>query len=144
MIYIEYERIKIKFYESQERFAQLMMRKEQIFADTLPSGIRYDKDVVQTSPTCPLDKYVAEMDDIENKIDQCRKCLKDWEFLLTFKEKELRASKLIIDRIYVMKYLDGFGIGKISKLISYSKSQVYRSIKDIDRKIEKMAQNETK
>ena len=107
MIYVEYVQLKNKFDHAQERHARLLEQKEKIFADTLPSGIRYDKDVVQVTPSCPLDKYVEELERCEKEIAKNRESLKDWEILLTFKEKELRKSKDIPDMIFVLKYLEG-------------------------------------
>ena len=62
MVYPEYLKIKSTFYSFQKRFEELLLSKEKIFADTLPSGIRYDKDVVQTSPNDPMLKYVENLD----------------------------------------------------------------------------------
>lgn len=143
MIYPDYEKTKSKFYNLQRRFAQLMMDKERIYTNTLPSGIRYDKDIVQTSPTVQLENYVAELDEIEKKISQVRDLAKDWEILLSVKERELRQSKEIPDRIYVMRYLDRWGMSRISQNISYSKRQVYRILTKIDKTVEKMSQNVT-
>ena len=72
MVYPEYENTKARFYDSQRRFATLLMEKEAIFASTLPSGIRYDKDVVQVTPSDPMERYVGDLEDIENKLSQVR------------------------------------------------------------------------
>ena len=143
MVYPEYEKTKTKFYDLQRRFAQLMMDKERIYTNTLPSGIRYDKDIIQTSPTIPLENYVAQLEEIEKKITQVKDLAKDWEILLSVKERELRQSNETPDRIYVMRYLDRWGISRISKSIAYSRSQTYKILKKIDKTVEKMTQNET-
>ena len=64
--------------------------------------------------------------------------MKDWEILLRLKEKELRSSPVISDKVYLYRYVDGYRIGKIACLINYSKSQVYRILKQIDKKCDKM------
>ena len=143
MVYIDYEQVKMRFYDTQKRFTNLLLDKERIFTNTLPSGIRYDKDVVQASPTVPLETYVAELEEVEKKLSQARENMKDWEILLSVKEKELRESKDIPDRIYVMRYLDRWGMSRISQNILYSKRQVYRILTKIDKTVEKMSQNVT-
>ena len=135
MVYPEYEKTKSRFYDSQRKFAQLLMEKERIFANTLPSGIRYDKDVVQVTLSDPMERYVGDLEDIEKKLTQVRDAVKDWEILLSVKERELRESKEIPDKVYVMKYLDKMSVGKIAYLISYSKRQVFRILKKIDKSI---------
>lgn len=147
MIYQEYEQIKIKYDEAQERFANLLMEKEKLFTDTFPRGITYDKDKVQSMPNSnPLEKYVVTLDEkqIDVKIDHLRQLIKDWEILLDFKEKEIRKSQSAPDRIYTMKYLDGMGIKKIAGMMNYSRSQVHRILTKIDIYLEKMRQNATK
>ena len=143
MVYIDYEQVKMRFYDTQKRFTNLLLDKERIFTNTLPSGIRYDKDVVQASPTVPLETYVAELEEVEKKLSQARETMKDWEILLSVKEKELRESKDIPDKIYTMRYLERWGISRISKNISYSRSQTYKILKKIDKTVDKMRQNET-
>ena len=139
MVYPDYIKIKSKFFTLQKKFEELLLTKEKIFADCLPSGIRYDKDVVQTTPSDPMIRYVENLEEVNNKIAQTREALKDWEILLKLKERELRESKVINDRIYVMKYLDQISVSRISGILNYSKRQTYRIIG----KIEKMSQNDT-
>ena len=142
MTYLEYERFKVKYDEMQEIFAQILMEKERLFTKTLPNAIRYDRDQVQTSISGnPLEEYVVSMDEkkIDEKLSKTRESLKDWEILLKIKEKELRASHAIPDRIYVYRYIDGYGINKIAKTINYSKSQVYRILNQIDKKMRQNA-----
>ena len=137
MIYPEYIKTKGKYYDLQSRFADLLLRKEKIFTDNLPSGIRYDRDAVQTSKSNPMEQYVIELEEIEKKLAEIRTSLKDWETLLSVKERDLRQSKYIQDRVYVMRYLDNMSVSRVSAILCYSKRQTYRIIG----KIEKMAQN---
>lgn len=133
MVYPEYEKTKSRFYEAQRQFAQLLLEKDRIYANALPSGIRYDKDVVQVTPSNPLERYAIDLENIEKKIAQVRDAVKDWEILLSVKERELRESKDISDRIYTMRYLEKMSVGKIAYLISYSKRQVFRILKKIEK-----------
>ena len=146
MDYLEYERYRLKYNAMQERFASVLLEKERLFTNTLPSGIRYDKDKVQHSVDGnPLEEYVCQMDEkqIDETLDQMRKTIKDWEMLLEVKERELRKSLSIPDRIYTCRYLDGSGLGKISSSLCYSKSQVYRILRKIEKRCDKMRQNAT-
>lgn len=137
MIYPEYIKTKGKYYDLQSRFADLLMMKEKIFTDNLPSGIRYDLDKIQSSKANPMEHYIVQLEDIEKKLSEIRTTLKDWETLLSVQERELRQSKHIQDRVYVMRYLDNMSVSRISAILCYSKRQTYRIIG----KIEKMAQN---
>ena len=144
MIYPEYERFKVRFASMQERFADVLLEKERLFTKTQPNAIRYDKDQVQSSiDGNMLEDYVISLDEeqIEEKLAKLRQSLQDWEILINLKEKELRKSKVMHDRIYVYKYLEGYGINRISKELNYSRSQVYRILRQIEKRCNILRQN---
>ena len=144
MVYVDYEEYRNKYLAIQQQFNLVLSKKEAIFTKTLPSGIRYDKEHVQSSPSsCPLEDYVISLE--EQKIDEdlkhLRQLMEDREKLLDSKEKELRKSPDKYDTIYRLKYLDGYGVNKISSMLNYSKSQVYRMLCQIQKRCDKMRQN---
>ena len=134
MIYPEYESCKIKVSELQNQFDKLLTEKERIFSKALPNAIRYDKENVQTSGGVnALEEYVIELDEkqIDEKLNQIRTLLEDRIKLLEMKEKELFKSQELHDKIYRMRFVEGCGIKKISKILNYSKAHVYRIIDEI-------------
>lgn len=135
--YLEYEQIKTKYTDLQEQFARVLLEKERLFTRTLPSAIRYDKDVIQsTVDGSPLEDFVISVDtkEIDIKIKRLRHHLNDWGVLLTVKETALRKSPTLIDRIYVMRYLDGYSVNKVCRTLHYEKSRIYELLREIDRK----------
>jgi hypothetical protein len=135
--YLDYERYKAKFTELQERFAKVLLEKERLFMQTLPSAIRYDKDKVQsTADGSPLEDFVVSIDtkELDIKIKRLRHHLNDWGVLLAVKETALRKSTTLTDRIYVMRYLDGYSVNKICRALHYEKSRIYELLRVIDRK----------
>lgn len=137
MVYVQYEQYKARYNDLQNIFASLLLEKERLFTQTLPNAIRYDKDNVQSSiDGNVLETYVIRLEDsgIDERIDKLRQTLSDWEILLDAKERDLRKSKDKYDRVYTFKYLDGYGIKKICKIMSYSRSQTYRIINQIEKK----------
>lgn len=137
MIYPEYEQYKARYNDLQNIFASFLLEKESLFTKTLPNAIRYDKDRVQSSiDGNMLESYVIKLEDsrIDEKLDHVRQTLQDWEILLDAKERDLRKSQDKYDRIYTFKYLDGYGIKKICKIMNYSRAQTYRMIGQIEKK----------
>ena len=135
--YLEYEQIKAKYTDLQERFARVLLEKERLFTRTLPSAIRYDKDKIQsTVDGSPLEDFVISVDtkEIDIKIKRLRHHLNDWGVLLTVKETALRKSPTLIDRIYVMRYLDGYSVNKVCRTLHYEKSRIYELLREIDRR----------
>lgn len=144
MQYLEYERYKVKYNGLQWRFSQILLEKEKLFTKTQPDAIRYDKDKIQSSVSGNmLDNYVISLEEkkIDQKLSILRKSLKNWQTLLDLKERELRRSKSMSDRIYVLKYIDGQEVSKIAGLTNYSKSQIYRILRQIEKRCDNMRQN---
>ena len=70
---------------------------------------------------------------IDDRLFEIKNILEDREILLKAKEQELRCSKNNIDQIYRMRFLEQMHITKISLIVHYSESQVYRILKKIKR-----------
>ena len=141
MVYPEYEEYKRKYQYFLNRFNQILSRKEDMLMKTLPSAIRYDKDHVQSSPSSNvLDEYVIALDEsqIDSELAKVKELIEDRGRLLDLKEKQLRDSQHINDRVYVMKYLEGYSVNRISKVLNYSRTQVYRILDEIKKRWDKM------
>ena len=134
MVYPEYEVCKAKVVELQGQFDKLLTEKERIFSKALPNAIRYDKESVQSSNTVNVqEEYVITLDEkqIDEKLEQLRTMLSDRNGLLEMKEKELFKSQDLHDKVYRLRYIKGFGIKKISNILSYSRAHVYRILDEI-------------
>lgn len=145
--YLEYEHIKERYNSVQALFAQVLLEKERLLTKTLPNAIRYDGLKVQSSQDGnPLEEYMISVDDegLDIKLNHYRQALTDWRVLLEIKEDELRKSPEKIDRIYVLKCIDGYGINRILRVTNYSRAQLYRFLERIYKTCDKMRQNETK
>lgn len=144
--YVDYERFKARYQRIQTMFADVLLEKERLFTKTLPNAITYDKDLVSHSVDGnPLEMYVLACEDekLDEKLAKYRQYINDWYVLMAVKERDLRASKAIDDRIYVCRYLDGYGIGRMIGELHYSKPSIYRRLKTISRNLEKLRQFET-
>lgn len=142
-IYLEYERIKTKYTALQEQFAKILLEKERLYTKTLPSAIRYDKEkVMSTIDGNPLEEFVINVEDkaLDEKITRFRELLTDWAVLLETKERELRRSKDIFNKIYVLKYLDNYSVSRIAKILHYDRTQIYRKLKQMWKRCNKMQQ----
>lgn len=137
MVYLQYEQYKARYNDLQNIFASILLEKESMFTKVMPNAIRYDKDRVQSSVDGNmLENYVIKLEEsgVDEKLDKVRQTLRDWEMLLDAKERDLRKSKDKFDRVYTFKYLDGYGIKKICKIMNYSRPQIYRILNQIEKK----------
>ena len=153
MLYLEYEKAKASFKVAQMMYEDALLEKERLFTITQPKAITYDKDTVQSSPCGDvLDRYVIALEEerIDEKLKPFRELLMNRESFLEIKERELRKSPDRFDRIYTYRFLDGMSIRGIAKALSFSKSEVHRSVQSILKNIRKkgtkgdrMGQNDT-
>ena len=132
--YIDYERYLVRYEHIQERFVFILLEKEKLLTRTLPCAIRYDKDKVQnTIDDNPLEDYIISVEEkeLDVKIARLRRHLDDWRVLMDVKEQELRKSQVLIDRVYVMKYLDDLSVNKICRILHYEKTRIYELLTEI-------------
>ena len=142
MLFLEYERAKIKYYKAQMWFEEALSEQERLLTKTMPSAITYGKPNVQSSPNGNvLDDYVIAKEEkrIDKKISRMRKLMDDREKILKAKEQELRKSHDKLDLVYLNYWIDGLSPEGIAKALNYSKSQVYRMIGNIKSLIRKDA-----
>lgn len=142
MLFLDYERAKIKYYKAQMWFEEALSEQERLLTKTMPSAISYNKPNVKSSPNGNvLDDYVIAKEEkrIDKKISRMRKLMDDREKILTVKEMELRKSHDKMDLVYVKWKIDGQSPEEISEALHYSKSQVYRMIGGIKSVIRKDA-----
>ena len=132
--YTDYESYLVRYEHIQAQFVRVLLEKEKLLTRTLPSAIRYDKDKVQnTIDDNPLEDYIisVEEEELDVKIARLRRHLDDWRVLMDVKEGELRKSQVLIDRVYVMKYLDGLSVNKICRILHYEKTRIYELLTEI-------------
>ena len=144
-VYIVYEDFKNKYFESQNKYDEILREKEYLFSKTQPKAARTDKIIIAGTKTNVFDEYlvVKEKKRIDQRLEEIKAIVEDRSKLLKLKEVELRHSKNIWDKIYTMRYLDNLNIQKIAFILNYSQSQVYRKLEKIRRnklRCEKMRQ----
>ncbi len=139
--YLDYERCKMRFYESQRSYESILQEKELLFERTQPKGVNAEKDKVQTSMSNDLfDNYLIEKERklIDERLEEARGIMDERSSLLEVKESELKKSPDPLDKIYVCRYLERRKVREISKRVIYSEPQVYRILKRIRLSIEDM------
>lgn len=138
MLYMVYERFKADFLEAQEVYKQILDKKDELFNMTQPKSTRYDKERVSGGENVnSFEKYMIlkERTNIDQNLEEAKTLVEQRKFLLTQKEQELRESKEIFNKIYVLKYLDGMKVTQISRKIHYSEAQIYRILNSIKNSI---------
>lgn len=136
MLYVEYAEISAKYNAAQRAYNALIDEKETLFSMTQPGAIRYDKDrVAGGSGKNLFDEYVIakERSRIDERLQEQKAILDERRTLKEIKEQELRRSKHLHDRMYVYRYLDRLTLLQIENRIPYSRVQIWRILKIIEK-----------
>lgn len=138
MIYPEYHYLLLKYSETQSRLSDLLNEKEELFAITQPKGVNTEKEAVSGGKNTNLyEAYLIqkEQSHIEERIAEIKEILDDRYKLLKDAEGRLKASLILDDRIYKMRYIDRTRVYKIARRLNYSESHVYRIIERIEKNL---------
>ena len=134
MSYIDYERAKWRLSQMRKIYDGILTEQEELFQRTQPKGLSADKDKVSGSgDSDPFVNYISvkERLKIDERMEVAHWLLERRTELLKEQEKELRLSKDIKDRIYVMRFMDHRKVWQIAKATNYSKQHTYKLIDDI-------------
>lgn len=150
MIYVEYHDLLKKYKQAEKSYYKALDKKSKLLYGVEPHATQFKEIMVDYSYNSPDEgfiNYSSEIEEVNDLINETRNNKDVLEYELKKKEKELRYSHNIYDRIYVYQWLERKRVNYYYKLLNYSKRQIYRFIDEIKLNIypeEKMAQNGTK
>jgi hypothetical protein len=134
MLYLEYAKLRLKVQKLEDELDKALDERQDIFERTQPKSVDYKKERVNSQSTVNTnDSYLIALERrrIDERVKEYKSTLNDRKTLLGAKESELRVSNNRYDRVYCKIYLDCCKIGAISKELNYSRSQVWRMLKEI-------------
>lgn len=106
------------------QWLRLKAKHDELETCLLPSGIRYDKDKVQTSPEDPMSKIVAEITELEKEMIQVQRRkfiqLEKIEQAVNSLESEEERTAL------TMRYINRKSVQDIAEEMGYSEPTIYR------------------
>ena len=144
MIYEEYESIWNTIRKKEEELFDLINKRDELFLKTQPKSSKFDKEKVDSKTTRNMmEEYVIQKEYLNERIMQLNITLDDIYQVLKRKRDELRQSKNTYDRIYYYYCIERLSIFKVSCLMNYSESQIYRKLKNMGIEV-KMRKNAKK
>ena len=144
MIYEEYESIWNTIRKKEKELFELINKRDELFLKTQPKSSKFDKEKVDSKSTRNMmEEYVIQKEYLNERIMQLNITLDDIYQVLKRKRDELKQSKNIYDRIYYYYCIERLNIYKVSCLMNYSESQIYRKLKKMGIEV-KMRKNAKK
>lgn len=138
MIYLDYEKFRQSYLETQRRYDEILSEKEKLFALTQPQAVQFYKEPCAGGDKgSPFDSYLIEKERrrIDERLEEAKILLGERKELLMQKGQELRKSIDCHDKIYRMKFIEGCSVIKIATVLGYDNSSVYRILRIIGNKI---------
>ena len=150
MIYEEHHDLLRKFKSAESSYYKALDKKSKLLYSVELHSTQVKELLVDYSydnPDAAIIDYTAEIDEVNNLINTTRNNKDVLDYELRKKEKELRYSHNIYDRVYVYKWLERKRVREYYRLLDYSRRQIYNFIREIKENLyskEKIAQNCTK
>lgn len=109
MIYVYYEHHKRKLIQTQLVYDEKLAEKVNLLANGEKRKLKK----------------------INETLNELRSSMEERERLLKATLDELERSKDIEDTVYRLRYIDGMKVSRISRIVHYSDTQVYRILQNI-------------
>ena len=100
------------------------MQIEDLRLQMLPGAIRYDKDIVQSSPEDPMLKFIVRVDELERDIEGLKQQYVDEQKLIS------EAIEMLEDKreqvVLICRYVSGDSYDEIAAELSLSVDRVFQ------------------
>lgn len=134
-MYLEYHELLKKYKDAEKNYYNALDRKTKLLYSVTPHGTEAKPIINHLSNLSPDEQfniYTREIQEVDLLINSTRNNKDALERELKRKEKDLRESKDIYDRIYVYVWLEHKKSKHFCKLINYSRRQTDRKIEEIE------------
>lgn len=132
MIFIEYEELKEKFNKAQKEYDKLLDQKEIIILSPQVKSTQIK--VCTSTSNKKTDKtleYLISLEELMPKLNESRSLLGEREYLLKLKKLQLVESQELLDKVYVMRYIENMPVKHIARNLIYSKQRIYQLLEEI-------------
>lgn len=141
-LYLQYHNLNKEYKRAKREYEKALEKKALYLYSVLPGSTDFSKEKMAETVSDKFLNYTIKIAEIDKEIEVRRNLSDNLLYRTKLKGLELRDSKEVIDRIYVYYFIDRISVRKFCRLLNYSKSQVYRLIEEIEKKL-KMGQNGT-
>lgn len=106
------------------QWLRLKAKHDELESCLLPAAIRYDKDKVQTSPEDTISKIVAEINELESRMNalQLKKAQRIEEIDRAISSLESDEERTAL----TMRYINRIPVSDIAEAMGYSEPTIYR------------------
>mgnify|MGYP001625113800 CR=1 FL=1 len=134
-LFVEHYHLNEEYKEAKKEFEKALAKKSQLLYSVVPKSANFENELVKGSSSNKFLNYTIKMEEIDKEINVRRNLRDVLEYRLKLKEIELNNSSNILDKVYLLKYVDERKVRYICIKTNYSKTQIYRILEEIKKKI---------
>ena len=134
-LFIEHYKLNEEYKEAEKEFEKALAKKSQLLYSVVPKSVNFENELVKGSSSNKFLNYTIKMEEIDKEINVRRNLRDVLEYRLKLKEIELNNSSNILDKVYLLRYVDERKVRYICIKTNYSKTQIYRILEEIKKKI---------
>ena len=134
-LFVEHYRLNEEYKEAKKEFEKALAKKSQLLYSVVPKSANFENELVKGSSSNKFLNYTIKMEEIDKEINVRRNLRDVLEYRLKLKEIELNNSSNILDKVYLLRYVDERKVKYIAIKINYSKRRIYDFINDIRKMI---------
>lgn len=134
-LFIEHYKLNEEYKEAKKEFEKALAKKSQLLYSVVPKSANFENELVKGSSSNKFLNYTIKMEEIDKEINVRRNLRDVLEYRLKLKEIELNNSSNILDKVYLLRYVDERKVKYIAIKINYSKRRIYDFINDIRKMI---------
>ena len=146
-MYEEYHELLRKFKEADRCYNESLEEKSKLILSVLPQATKIKESLVSGGydvPDAKILNYTSKIDEVDKLINSSRNTRDMLNYELKKKEREMRASTDVLDRVYIFYWIEKRKIREFYRLIGYSKAQTYRFVEEIKENLYQKIKNEKK
>ena len=134
-LFIEHYKLNEEYKKAKKEFEKALAKKSQLLYSVVPKSANFENELVKGSSSNKFLNYTIKMEEIDKEINVRRNLRDVLEYRLKLKEIELNNSSNILDKVYLLRYVDERKVRYICIKTNYSKTQIYRILEEIKKKI---------
>lgn len=114
---------------AQYRLEGLKERKKLLFGMAQPKATAISSTCVQNNTTNNVfDTYICNIEEIDKEISLVERDINILQNYLNIMERGLRQIKGSLERVFVLRYIDGLTVSEIQQITHYSQASIYRKL----------------
>ena len=137
-LFIEHYKLNEEYKEAKKEFEKALAKKSQLLYSVVPKSTDFENELVKGSSSNKFLNYTIKMEEIDKEINVRRNLRDVLEYRLKLKEIELNNSSNILDKVYLLRYVDERKVKYIAIKINYSRPRIYQFLNEINERLDKI------